>query len=316
MRFETSGELLRLDLDPVAELVPAMRDEWAGLRFDERGRLVNPVTGDALDAVALVDGRHRQVGATYRITVTSPTLDLPPDRRTAFEREARRLGRRNTSAEQWREHAARRRDALVPVGSKQARYFATIREDNGHKLAVTVSHERRRWTVEADVEHLVGLPKVALRGHVDLTGWLKDEGMPRLLAAILGGKAHATVTVGPEALERGGALLEAEGSANRFGGEARLDSRTSMTAWHLSGNSTIRTRGLGRLVLRLAGRRVRDRIEQSVADFWASSDATMRSVQEELLSLRAATDVEGGPAPFARRLLWDRNFDPGLGLRR
>jgi hypothetical protein len=316
MRFETAGELRRVDLASIIDVLPALRDEWAGLRFDRDGRLINPLTGDTVAALTLLDGRHRQPGAVYRLTVTSPKLELPEERRAEFEKEARKLSKRNAKQERWNDHFARRRKASVRVGTEEERFAATLREDNARRLAFSLSHEDDHWTVDVVVDH-GRLPKVELNGHVDLTASFKADGTPGFLASILGGTGGGTAVVDLRTFERGGPIVDAEARANRFRGSARLEVRTSATRWAVSGDGTLRARGLGLPVLWFAGRRVRRSVDRSLAEFWASSESQMGELEKELSGLRTGIEDEGGPAPFVLRALWDKDFDPGSeSLRR
>lgn len=290
MRFQTVGHLRRVDLGPIIDLLPALRDEWANLRFGRDGRLINPLTDDTVDVLALVDGRHRQGGATYRITVTSPELELPEERRAEFEKEAR-------------------------GGTQQEHVTASLREDSARKLSFALSNDDEHWTVDLNVEH-GRLPKVELAGRVDVTASLRVDGTPGWLAALLGGTGHGSAMLDFGTLERGGRAIEAGGAANRFRGRARIDVQTSVTRWTVVGDGTLRARGLGRLVLLFAGSRIRRSIERSFAAFWASSESHASELEKEISWLQRAIDEEGGPAPFVRRALWDDDFDRGLGAVR
>ena len=69
MRFSTSGSLRRLDVSLLVDAVGPLRAEWAALRFDADGNLVNPVSGAPIDTIRLLEGRHRAEGARYELTV-------------------------------------------------------------------------------------------------------------------------------------------------------------------------------------------------------------------------------------------------------
>jgi hypothetical protein len=312
VRFESSGDLRRLDLTSVVGLLPALRDEWAGLQFDRDGRLLNPLTGDTAAALTLVGGRHRQPGATYRITVTSPKLELPQGRRAEFEAEARELTRHRAQAEQWKEHAARRREASVQVRTQQEHFAASVREDNAHRLAFSVSDEPTTWTVDVDVEH-GRLPKVDLDGQIDLTAVIQADGTPGCLAGLLGGTGRGAAVLELGALERGGQVVRANGRANRFRGSAKVDMQASATTWTVAGTGSLRARGLGRLVLWLAGRRIRGSIDRSVAELWTKGETRTIEMEQQLSRLRDAIETDGGSAPFVHRAIWDKGFDFRLG---
>lgn len=311
MRFETAGELPRLDLAPIVDLLPALRAEWSELRFDAAGRLVNPLTGGTVDALALLGGRHRQPGAVYRLTVTLPKLELPDERRAEFEKEARKLSRRNAKQAQWDEHFARRRGASVQVGTEQEHVRATLREDDSRRLACSVSDEDEHWALDIVLEHGL-LPKIDLDGRVDLTASIKANGTPGCLATFLGGTGDGSAVLDLGTLERSGRVIEAAGRANRFRGSAELDVQASATRWVVTGDGRLRARGLGRFVLWFAGRPIRRSVDQSLREFWASGESQAAELEKEISQLRAAVEEEGGAAPFVRRALWDDDFDPGL----
>lgn len=315
VRFTTSGQLRRIDVSPVVDLLPALREEWAGLQFDRDGSLVNPLTLTPVRSVSLLDGRHRHVGARYRVTVTVPKLDLPDDRRAEFEKESQKLSRRNAKQDAWDEHFARRREASVQVGTDERLLTATLREDNSRTLALTLTDEHEHWTVAVDIEH-GRLPSVSIRGTLDLAALLEAQGTPGCLAGILGGTGEGTGIVDLATLERDGRVIYAQGHANRFRVSLHLEVRTSATQWMLDGRGVLRARGLARPILWFAGRRIRRSMDHSLAEFWSTSESRMREVDLEMHRLRSAIEEEGGQASFVRRMLWDEDFDPGLALLR
>ncbi len=311
VRFTTSGELQRIGLSPIVDLLPALREEWAGLKFGRDGQLINALTGRPVTSFALRDGEHRQLGARYRATVTTPKYELPEDRRAEFENESRELSERNAMQEAWNDHFARRREASIQVGTKENLLMATLREDNSKRLSFLVSDEHQRWTVEFDVEH-ERLPKIGISGTIDLTAQLKADGTPGCLSTILGGTGVGAGTVDLAAAERGGRAVDAKGRANRFGGSLMVEVRASASKWAIDGRGVLGARGIARPILWFAGRRIRRSIEKSLAEFWSVSASHMSDLDRELQRLRAAIAKEGGTAPFVRRALWDEDFDPGL----
>lgn len=316
MKLRTSGDLRRVDLASIIDLLAALRDEWASLQFDRAGRLINPLTGDTGSALALVDGRHRQAGAVYRITITSPKLQLAEDRCAELEKAARKLSQHKAKTEKWNDHFARRREASVQVGTEQDHIALTLREDNSRGLAFSVSDGDEHWTVVVDVEH-GRLPKVQLEGQADLTALFKADGAPGWLAAFLGGTGGGSVMLDLGPLERSGQAVEAGGRASRFRARVQIEVRTSATRWALHGDGVLRARGLGRPMLWFAQRRIGRPIDRSMAAFWASSESRMAELEKMTAQLRTAIDDEDGPAPFVRRALWDKDFDPAFqSLRR
>lgn len=317
MKIRTAGELRRVDLGSIVALLPALREEWAELTFSPGGPVINPVTGTAASSIALLDGRHRQPGALYRVRVTAPTLDLPENRRAEFEKESRKLSRRNAKREAWDDHFTRRRQALVQVGVKERHLAARLREDTGRTLAFSLTDENEHWTIDIDIvmEH-GSLPRVLLSGRADLRALLRAEGTPGCIAGFFGGAGTGTGTFGLAALERRGRMIEAEVRAHRVRGSGRVDVRTSTTTWAVDGEGVLRARGLARPIMWFAGRHFRDRIEATLAEFWAGSDSRMADVGSQMVRLRTAMAMEGGPAPFVHRVLWDESFNPGLDLVR
>ncbi|MGE3622121.1 MAG: hypothetical protein AB7L84_16830 [Acidimicrobiia bacterium] len=300
-----------MDLAPVVDLFPALWDEWAGLRFDGHGRLLNGMTGGVVEGLTLAEGRHRQPGARYRLTVVTPEVDLPDALRTELDEEASALSRRKASRDEWSAHTARRREASVQVGTRRHDLVTVLHEDTARKVAFTVSHEDQPWSVDVVVERR-RVPRVTLDGCIDLTASLRAAGMPGCLSALFGGTGRGTAAVDLGSLERSARALEASGRANRFRAEVAADVRTSAARWAVKGRARLRARGLGRPVLWFTGRKLRSGLDRAFADLWASADAMSAELEEELHRLRAAIHAEGGPAAFVRRALWDDGFDDGL----
>jgi hypothetical protein len=311
VRFITSGDLRRVDLSPFVELLPALRDEWAGLKFDSGGQVLNALSGEPVTSFALVEGRHRQPGAQYRATVTTPKYDLPDSRRDEFEEESRKLSQGTADQAAWNDHFARRRQASVRVGTEVQLLTARLREDNSRRLWFSVSDQQERWTVDVDLEH-GRLPRIGISGTLDLTAQLKADGAPGCLSSLLGGIGQGAGTVDLGATERDGRAVEVEGSANRFRGSLHVDVRTSASEWAIDGQGVLGARGMARPILWFAGRRIRRSIEKSLSDFWSESESKVNDLDRGIQRLQAAIAEEGGAAPFVRRALWDENFDPDL----
>ncbi len=305
----------RIDLSPVVDLLPALREEWVALEFDRDGQVVNPRTGEPVTSFALLEGRHREPGARYLARITTPTYDLPEERRAEFERESLDLRQRNANHEAWLDHFARRREASVQVGTEERSRTLILREDNSWRLTFGVSDEPGHWTIDVEIRH-GRLPHVEISGSLDLTARLEAERTPGCLARILGGTAAGTATLDLAAVERTGSLITAEGNANRFTGKIGVDVRTGARTWSIKGTGVLRARGLARPILWFTGRRIRRRINEALAKFWSDSESHVGAVDRQIRGIRTAIADEGGATAFVRRSLWDDEFDPGLDWER
>lgn len=306
---KTSGTVRRIDIVPVVKLVPSLFGEWARLEFDGSGAVLNPLTGAAVPAFALVEGRHRAAGARYSVTIETPKLELPEARRAEFDREMAALGGGRHTEEEWAAHYQRRNDAMVRVGVEQSTCFVTLKEDDARGMAATVSEDRGRWAVTVDLRRGV-LPRIEVAGWVDLTAMIKDEVGSGCLAQLLGGSGEGSATLDLGTLAgNGGGLLEAKGQANRFRGATQAEVAGSAREWKLDGALSLRARGLGRVVLLVARRRIRRHLEGEIKRFWASSADWVTTAEADLRALAAAAEREGGEEVLVRRMLWDAEFD-------
>lgn len=275
MRFRSAVDVRRIDVEPVLELLSPLRDEWTRLRFDASGRVVNALNGEAQQTLVLSEGRHRQPAARYRVTVPE------------------RYGR-----------AAAGDDSCL----------VTLHHDDEHRLTFTVSQEHERWSVDVDLHH-GSRPRVVLVGRLDLRAVLEADGTPRGLAGLVTGPTGVTVTVDLGALEGPSSpLVIADGHANRFHADGRIDVGASGRRWRVDGEAGVRGRGLGRLVLLLARRRVRRGVERGVESFRGRADEWISEVERDVEQLRSSVEREGGPEAFVHRTLWDPVFDPGPPL--
>lgn len=291
------------------DLLPALREEWAGLEFGADRKLINPLTGEHLDGLRLISARHRQVGAVYRVSVTTEKYELPAHRRAEFDKDARELSRRSAGPEDWRDHARRRREQSLRVGVEEARYDVRLRDDAARSLAFAVTDDTETWVIDVEVEH-ARHPHVELEGRIDVSAWLMSMGVPRALARFLGGAGAGRVVVDAGSLEKSGTALLMEGRAKRFRVSTTLDVRSSARRWAITGWGVVRARGLGHPVLWIAGRRFRKLIERAFEELWTSSEERMAVLELTLRRLTATVAVEGGSAQFVRRALWDDGFDP------
>lgn len=257
------------------ELLPPLRDEWTRLRFDSSGRVTNPLTGEEQETLMLIEGRHRQPAARYRVTV--------PER-------------------------------SGPVASGGGSCLMTLHHDDEHRLTFTLSQEHERWSVDVDLHH-GDRPRVVLVGRLDLGAALEADGTPGCLARLVAGPTGTTVTLDLGALEGPSSpLVVADGHADRLHADGRIDVGASGRRWRVDGEAAVRGRGLGRLVLLLARRRVRRSVEHGVESFRDRADEWISEVERDVERVRSAVEREGGPEAFVHRTLWDPAFDPGPPL--
>ena len=304
MRISTSGRLARVDLAPVLALLPALTNEWARLRFGADGKAVNPVTGEAVDAFALVDGTHRRTGARYAVIVETPKLELPVELKDDFKAEQDRLTRGKYSRESWNDYMDRRERASVRVGTERRTLLLTLQADDASHIAVSVTDERARWVVDVDMTHR-RFPRVALAGRADVTGMLKDDDMPGCVRVLIGGSAQGHATVDLAAIEAGGTLLDGDGRARLGRVQARGRVRSSAKEWRVDGSLTVKPKGIGRIGALVIRRRRRE-MSAELQRFWGAADGLKGQVER----LKRSISAEGGPAAFVHRALWDPTFDP------
>ena len=188
-----------------------------------------------------------------------------------------------------------------------------VREDDADHLAVTISDEHARWAVDVDMRH-GAFPRFDLTGQTDLTRLIRDSGTPPGLSRLLGGRGRGRATVDLSVLEnRGGALIDAEGRVNRFRGDARVNVDTSSQEWRVDAAARLTARGIGRLVLLFARRRIKRGFDDGLARFWETAAySTSHQLKNQLRDLARLVDDEGGEAAFVHRALWDPDFDPTL----
>lgn len=310
MRFKTSGVLSRVDVSPVLDLYPPLRDEWAALEFSSSGEALDPTTGESRTSFTLLEGRHRTVGARYQAIVEKPLYDLPEDRRAEFDAEWRtiELGREGDAAR--RELVARREAASVRVGTDEQHLVLTVREDSHRRLVFSVSERDRPWTIDVEVEH-DRLPRVTVHGTTDLTAVLQEQEYPKLACRFFGGTAEGSVKIDFGTIDENGRAIRARGRANRFRGGLAVDVRTARSDWTVDARVTLRARGLARPLLWVFRRRIRTAVDGAMASFWERSHDALEGWEREMRHLRALIVEEGGARPFVRRALWDDDFDLG-----
>ena len=280
MRLSTSGSIPRFDHSLLVEALVPLREEWAALRFDSAGLVVNPVTGGSLDTLRLVEGRHRSPGARYEIVTRTPAIHADPQR-------PEEIG--------------------TPTGEvvETVNQF-TLRSDDARTLAVTLADRTGLWTVDVDVVH-GRIPRIDLTARADATAMLVEGGAPRWLARRVGGDATGRATIDL-------ATFEHRTTSTFFDGEGRLrlvraaGSATvtpTPAAWDVVASADLTGTGLGRLALRLFGQRIRRSFDTSAAAYWSGLPESIGPTQTMLGQLRTVVDGEGGVGPLLHLALWD-----------
>jgi hypothetical protein len=280
MRLSTSGSIPRFDHSLLVEALVPLREEWAALRFDSAGMVVNPVTGASLDTLRLVEGRHRSPGARYEIVTRTPGIHADPQR-------PEEIG--------------------TPTGEVvQTINEFTLRSDDQRALAVTLADRTGLWTVDVDVVH-GRIPRIYLVARADATAMLTDGGAPRWLAKRVGGDATGRATIDL-------ATFEQRTTSTFFDGEGRLrlvHAKGSATvtptpaAWDVAAIADLDGKGLGKLALRLFGKRIHRSFDASAAAYWRRLPESVGPTQTMLRQLRTVVDGEGGVAPLLHLALWD-----------
>jgi hypothetical protein len=307
MKVRTSGTLRRIDLQPALACIPALLDEWAELRFDRSGMMLNPLTGEPQRAVKLVAGRHRRPGARYEVTTEAPVYDLPEHLKAGFDQESQRLRSEGIgfSSPESEDLLRRRREASVQVGTTTSTVVATLTHDDGKRLAASVTEPGGFWTVDASF--IRGRqPALSLdEGRLDLTTTLRKNAVPGCLARLLGGVGAGRAGLDLAALDgRGGRLLVADARVNRFRGNATANVRAAPRDWRVAATLTLGARGLARPVLWIFGRRLRRTLDDAFDAFWTDSPRRIDELEDMLKKLSADADQAGGFADLIRRELW------------
>ncbi|MEO5840104.1 MAG: hypothetical protein ABIQ73_27345 [Acidimicrobiales bacterium] len=185
----------------------------------------------------------------------------------------------------------------------------TLKHDDSYTIAATISDERRRWAVDVEIGR-ARLPTIDLAIRVDLVAATSTDGTPGRMSRLLGESGEGRATIDLRPIEgKGGTLVDAHGRMNRFRGTARGEVDTGAENWSVDAAVSVRGRGLGRVVMLLAGRRVRRHFEHRFEQFWRTSDARIIRAERALQHLAAAVQREGGEGPLVRRALRDPDFD-------
>lgn len=271
MRLGTRGSVRRIDLSPALDLIGPLLREWANLRFDASGAVIDPTTGGSRRNLRLTEGRHREPGSRYAAIIETPSEELPEGPRTVL---------------------------------------VVLNQDDAWLLGATFIDERLGWAADVEVHH-GPLPHVDVTGRLDLAALLEDESTPGWLARLFGKTATGRAALDLAALdEHGDTLLDADARTSRFRGRARLGVDSSITTWAVEGRLALRGRRLGRLVLLVAGLPIRRRVDAAMQHFWKRSGQWVTQVEKNLVEIASLVEGEGGPGPFVHRALWDPHFDP------
>ncbi|MCP3878719.1 MAG: hypothetical protein GY701_10065 [Sulfitobacter sp.] len=273
----------RFDLGGLWSLLPALREEWAGLNFAASGSVTNPLTAEHLDTLVLVSKRHRQPGAEYSLTLAVPT-DAPESG----------LAEPEVTAVDLR-----------------------LEVDDHRQLRVLVVDPKGAWSAQLTLGHDAD-PRLEVALRANLTAILANEGETSTLARLLlGGKATVDATIDTATLRgKSGDLASASGRVNRFPFRAHLAVDTSQVSWNVDFDATLRARRLGRLLILLAGGPLQRDIETGFAGMAARWDRHLVDLQSQIEELETAIHAVGGPERFVQRWLWDPTFSPqsiGLG---
>jgi len=304
MRFSTSGSVRRIDLGTVAEVVRALTDEWAALRFDRDGRPINPVTDEAVDQVRLVGGTHRSPGARYEIVSVSNVVEADPEQLQALDAEM--LTGMDVD---WAEYDRRRAAISTVTGTQESRDTVVLHEDDSRRLVLELLDPNELWTATLAVVH-GPLPRLELSGGQDVTRAIAAEGLPRPLARLFGGLASGSGFVDLALLDRRGSttVAEASGAFNRFRGDARVDVKTSARSWRVSVKASVKARGIGRPMLLFLRSRLKKAFDRGAASVWAQADAQVADLERQLVAFRRLAETEGGIDRVMHRSLWEPGY--------
>jgi hypothetical protein len=307
MKVRTSGTLRRIDLQPALACIPALLAEWAELRFDRSGMMLNPLTGEPQRAFKLVAGRHRRPGARYEVTTEAPVYDLPEHLKAGFNLEWQRLRREGVgfSSPESENLLRRQREASVQVGTTTSTIVATLTHDDGKRLAASVTEPGGFWTVDASFIR-ERQPALSLdEGRLDLTTMLRKNAVPGCLARLLGGVGAGRANLDLAALDgHGGPLLVADARVSRFRGNVTANVRPARRDWQVAATLTVKARGLARPVLWIFGKRLRRTLDEAFDTFWTDSPRRIDELEDTLRKLSADADQAGGLGDLIRRELW------------
>ncbi|MET0930574.1 MAG: hypothetical protein ABWX74_13725 [Aeromicrobium sp.] len=277
MRFSTAGSFPRFDHSLLVEALVPLREEWAALRFGADGAVVNPLSGEPNDTLRLVAGRHRSPGARYEILTRTPEPSEPAGELT----------------------------------ETISRF--TLRGDDSRALAVTVTDPQELWSVDIDIVH-GRIPRIVLEGRADATAMMVAEDVPRWLARRVGGTATGTATIDLATIEQraGGTVAEASGVVKLLRGSGSATVTPTPTTWDVAGSADLTGQGLGRLALRLFGKRLRRSFDDAVTAYWKNVPLDAAGWETDLHRIEDVIAAEGGVATVIHRGLWDPAYLEGL----
>lgn len=191
-----------------------------------------------------------------------------------------------------------------------ASYLATVptemridlHGDDGTTVRATLTAPADRWSADVVVGRGPGA-RVEATVRIDLRAVLRSGCGAGCIGGLLGRRAAIEATG-----DTGG--VAGTFGTSRFRGRGRVTVVPRVARWEVEGLVKLHGRGLGRLVLAVAGGRIRRDIDDEAARFWASAETWAADREAELAELAADTAAAGGPAPFVRRALWDPTFRP------
>ncbi len=302
MRLTTSGSIPRFDHSLFVEALVPLREEWAALRFDAAGHVVNPVTGRSSDALQLVEGRHRVAGARYETVVRTPVTAADPERKQALDAEM--LG---TPDVDWTEYGRRLHEISAPTGEiDESIGRFTLRGDDARTLAITLADPTELWSVDIDLLH-GRIPRVEVVGRADATAMMVAGDAPRWLARRVGGDASGSATIDLATFERRdtGTFADGEGRLKLVRGAATATVTPTLASWDVAASADVTGKGLGRLALRLFRSRIQRSFDTAAATYWSGLPDTVASLREYLRQLQAVVDGEGGLDALIHLALWE-----------
>jgi hypothetical protein len=313
MRLSTSGSIPRVDHTLLVDALVPLREEWAALRFDAAGDVVNPVSGASLDGLRLLEGRHRVAGARYQVTIRTPVVAPDPDGQQALDAEM--LGRPDVD---WDEYGRRLAALSAPTGRIDESITGfTLRGDDGRALSVTLTDPAGLWIVDVDILH-GRIPRVEITARADATAMLTTGGAPRWIARRVGGDASGSAAIDLATFEqRGGTSTFADGEGRLKLVRATATATVAPTpdTWDVVATADVTGKGLGRLALRLFRSRLQRSFDTAAASYWTGLPDTMVALRQFERQLRTVVDGEGGIAALIHVGLWEPERLEALGAK-